>query len=69
MNMKPVASSQVKAIGHDPATNTLRVEYASGGVYDYAGVDAEKHRALMAAPSIGSHLHKQIKPNHKFTKL
>lgn len=35
--MQPCSSSQVKAHGHCAATNTLCVEYASGGKYHYEG--------------------------------
>ena len=61
----PVKSSNVEAIGHDPNANELTVKYKSGGVYVYHGVTAEQHAALMAAPSIGGHLHKHIKPHAK----
>ncbi|MEO6145908.1 MAG: KTSC domain-containing protein [Sulfuriferula sp.] len=67
--MQPCTSSQIKALGHCAATNTLRVEFKSGGVYDYQGVPAEKFTALTAAESAGKHLQQHIKPHHAFTKL
>jgi len=69
--LKPVNTSNIEAIGHDPASNTLAVRFKGGSVYHYDNVPAEKHAALMAAPSIGSHFHQQIKsrpdlhPYHK----
>jgi hypothetical protein len=74
MNKKPnptmqsCESSQVKSHGHCADTNTLCVEYASGGRYHYEGVSAEQYTALCKAESVGKHLHANIKGNHKFTK-
>lgn len=67
--MTPVKSSHIKEIGHDPVTNTLKVHFADGGKYHFKGVSAEKHAALMAAESVGSHFHKNIKGSHEHTKL
>ncbi len=60
MEMRPVKSTNVKAIGYDAASNTLRVEFASGS-YDYDGVTAKEHRDLVDAKSIGSHFHKHFR--------
>ena len=65
----PVQSSNIRSIGHDPLTNTLEVEFVNGGVYQYDGVPAEKHSALVGAESIGRHLHQHIKQNHAARKL
>lgn len=62
--MRPVDSSNVEAIGYDSATKTLRVHFKNGGVYDYAGVPAEKHTALLEAKSVGGHLHRLINGAH-----
>jgi hypothetical protein len=64
-----VESSQIAAIGHDNATNTLHVQFKSGGpTYSYAGVSAEKFAALKGAKSIGSHFAAHIKGVHEFKK-
>ena len=69
MTLQPVESSNIAAVGHDPETNTLRVQFRSGQVYDYQDVPAEVHAALINASSIGSHLHNHIKGKHSFVKL
>ena len=69
MKRTPVKdSSTISEIGHDPDTGTLEVKFHNGGVYQYAGVDADKHAALMQAPSAGKFLHANIKGVHKFSK-
>jgi hypothetical protein len=69
MDRVPVTSSNIASVGHDPATNTLEIEFKGGGVYHYAGVDAAKHAALVNASSVGGHFHQHIKPSHAHTKL
>lgn len=63
----PIQSSQIESLGHDG--DTLAVAFRNGGVYHYHGVSAEQYAQLLAAESAGSYLHKQIKPNHKFTRI
>lgn len=62
-----VKSSNITSIGYDPATATLEVQFKNGGRYQYAGVDARTHGALMGADSIGAHFHQHIKPAFKGT--
>ncbi len=69
MKREPVESSNIRSIGHDPATKTLEVEFLNGTVYQYHDVDADKHAALMKADSVGGHFNAHIKGGgHKFTK-
>ena len=53
MELQPVNSSALEAIGHDPATNQLRVRFKSGHEYVYDDVPASVHEELLAAKSIG----------------
>ena len=57
MTMTPVKSTNVAAIGYDPARRELGVQYhSSDTVYTHPNVSAEQHKALMDAPSKGAHL-------------
>lgn len=69
MNMIPVDSSQIAAIGHNPETSELHVHFKSGGRYSYAGVGAEKFQRFLNAESQGQFLGAQIKGKHEFKKL
>jgi len=65
--LKPVeGSSTVKAIGFDPATGTLAVQYKTGGIYHTKGISQADYDALSTAKSLGSHLHAHIKGNPKY---
>ena len=38
MIRQPVSSSNIRSIGYDSESNTLEIEFHSGGVYQYFGV-------------------------------
>lgn len=61
MNMVPVSSSNLRAVGYEVATQTLRVAFISSGVYEYSGVPSSVHAGLMAASSHGSYFDTHIK--------
>ena len=65
MEMKPVKSSNIEAIGYDPATQTLAVKFRHGGVYHYEGVPASAHEALVNAKSVGGHFFQHIRNGFK----
>jgi hypothetical protein len=67
--MKPVKSSTISAIGHDPVSRTLHVEFHRGAKWTYADVGADEHAALVGAASIGSHFGKHIKPHKNAAKI
>lgn len=69
MNREPVTSSNIAAVGYDPATQTMEVEFKNGTAYSYTGVSPEQHKAFVEAPSVGSHFHSQIRNQFPSTKL
>lgn len=61
MKLTPVKSTNIKAIGHDPASKKLVVQFNSGAAHAYEGVSADDHAALMAATdSHGKHFNANI---------
>jgi hypothetical protein len=74
--LTPVASSQLAAIGHDPATKTLAIQFLQkgqpGNVYHYTNFTVAEFSAFASAESAGSHFGKHIKPHaakHPFTNM
>ncbi len=57
-----VESSSVRAVGYDPATFELEVEFRNGRSYRYQQVPVAAYRLLLQAPSIGEFVNEQIKP-------
>lgn len=64
MQMVPVKSSNIKAVGFDHEADTLHIEF-NNGTYVFKDVPPEAHRALMDAESVGSHFHKHIKGKYE----
>jgi hypothetical protein len=54
MTMHPATSTNVFAVGYEPSTRTMRVQFRSGGVYDYYGVDPYLFRADAPAESVAA---------------
>ena len=69
MNNHLVASSNIKAIGYDPQTETLEVEFHSGSIYQYYGVPDHLHGQIMQAPSKGKFLHIYIKNQFPYSRV
>lgn len=57
-----IPSGYVKALGHDPSTNTMHIEFNDGDVYEYEGVSAQTVLDLKNSFSPGKHFHNLIKP-------
>jgi hypothetical protein len=64
-----VVSSNIHAIGYDPDTTTLEVEFTPGSIYQYFGVTAVEYEALMRAPSKGRYLNHNIKSRHSYEQV
>jgi lysyl-tRNA synthetase class 2 len=60
----PVRSGAVSAVGYDPTTNELDIEYTGGDVYRYSMVPPSVHRELLAADSIGAFVNREVKPHY-----
>lgn len=64
MNLIPVQSSNLKAVGFEQTDineATLEVHFLNGTAYQYSGVEPEVFEALLAAPSVGQFFNKNIK--------
>ncbi len=68
MNMIPVNSSNLVAVGYDKSTQTLRVKFNSG-TYDYYNVPELIFNGLLSAPSKGQYHHEHIKNSYRFNKI
>lgn len=61
IEMTPVKSSNVAAVGYDEETRTLRVEFIEGGTYELTGVPKEYYTGLIESPSPGSYYHRNLR--------
>ena len=68
IKLTPVKSSSIAAIGHEPKSSTLAVQFKNGGLYHYEGVSPQAHAALIGAKSIGAHFGQNFRSGYKATK-
>ncbi|MDR9795231.1 KTSC domain-containing protein [Aeribacillus pallidus] len=68
MQMIPVSSSNLEAVGYDPVNRILRIRFHSG-TYDYYDVPQSVYTGLMNAASKGSYHHLYIKNNYRYKKI
>lgn len=57
VTMKDCQSSHIAKHGYDPETQSVHIEFASGGSGAHGNVTPEQYQAFDAAPSIGSAYH------------
>jgi hypothetical protein len=55
MHRTTVESSNLRSVGYDANAKLLEVEFRSGRIYRYSGVDDETHQALMDSESKGGY--------------
>jgi len=66
MDMQPVWSSSLAAVGYDRAHGWLDIRFKHGVVYRYLGVPEAVYDALMAARSKGSFFRREIQDQYLF---
>ena len=69
ISLKPVSSSNIDSIGYSIATETLRVQFKTGAIYDYEGVPVEVYQQMQNASSVGCYLNKHIKNTYAYTRV
>ena len=69
MRRVPVESSAVAAVGYDPESETLEVEYRSGRVYRYAAVPFGVVQDLWSAPSVGRFVHANVRDRYAYVAV
>jgi hypothetical protein len=69
MNLQPVNSSNINAIGYDSDTQTLTVEFKSGGTYEYYDVPESEFESLRTASSVGQYFQNNIRGRYRYARL
>lgn len=68
-NPKKVVSSNIKQVGYNVETKKLRIEFSTGGVYEYAAVDLKVHTDFLKAASVGRFFFTDIKNDFECVKI
>lgn len=67
--MIPVNSSNLAAVDYDEVTQTLYIQFHSGGRYKYFNVPAYIYQGLLNADSKGKYHHAHIKYAYRFMRF
>ena len=63
-----IDSSNIESIGYDDSNEELHVQFLKSTYYIYHGVPRQLYDDLLAAPSKGSFLNREVKGVYQFTK-
>jgi len=69
MELKRVGASNIRAVGYEPSSQTLEVEFTSGSIVQYSRVSPEVHRRLMNSPSPGSYFKDNIEEEYTARRI
>ena len=69
MDMNPVTSTNIEAIGYDESSQTLQVEFKNGAMYQYFDVPEQVFDSLRDADSVGAYLAANIKGTYRFSRV
>ncbi len=61
MTRARIFSSMMASAGYDPTSRVLKIEFASGAVYQYVDVPLDVYQELLDAPSQGRFFHSRIR--------
>lgn len=65
MEMIPVRSSAIRAVGYDQATRRMRITFEQGDGYDFCGVPLHIYEGLMSASSKGAYYNDHIRDRYQ----
>lgn len=69
MLLVPVVSSDIAAMGYDPATFEMQIQFQTGRVYSYQSFPLSLYQAFIGAPSKGKFFAQFIKKIYPATRL
>lgn len=69
MELHPVVSSNIKAIGYDPDIQSLVVEFVSGKKYLYADVPPAVYTGFLEAKSMGVFFSRNVRGQYGTERL
>ena len=69
MDMKPVDSSTLAAVGYDSNSAVLCIEFKNGSAYEYFDVPQYEYDGLMSADSHGKYAHQNIYKRYRQNKI
>lgn len=65
MQMIPVRSSAISAVGYDPEARHMAIQFTSGRTYTFCRVHPNVYEGLMAASSKGNYYDQHVRERYQ----
>lgn len=65
MEMKKVNSSAIKAIGYDPITKRMKIDFIDSGIYEYCNVPQKLFNNFLSSSSKGKFFYEYISERYR----
>lgn len=69
IHLQNVASTDVRAYGYDPASQTIQVKFRDGSVYEYYKRPPSTWQSFQLSPSKGGFVHATLTPAGNYRKV
>ena len=69
MTLQRLKSHNIAAIGYDSETQTLAIEFRSGGTYEFYDVEEQVFEGLRSASSHGQYFQNTIRGRYRYARL
>jgi len=69
MLLVSVISSNLMAMGYDPATGELQIQFRNGRIYSYQSVPPEIYDGLINAPSKGTYFGYYVRRIYPYVRI
>jgi hypothetical protein len=69
IEMIPVSSSNISAVGYDKDNEIVQVQFLNGTTYIYKGVPDFEFEQLKTAPSVGSYFNRNFKNVYAYERI
>ncbi len=69
MNRIPVKSETISAVGYDPATREMEVQFNDGSVHLYSKVPPKVHAEFVGAKRLGYYFFKKVRDRYSSREL
>lgn len=63
MLLMPVQSTDIAAVGYDPVSFEMQIQFLTGSIYSYANVAPDDYATFLMAPSKGGWVAANLRKN------
>ena len=68
MTLTPVSSSNIAAVGYDKESQTLGIEFRSGGTYEYFDVPESVYESFIQSASLGKFFQTELRGRYRYVR-